>query len=51
MMIEHHGKLRQSRQRHLLGIARSTNYYQPQPADEGELILPRQMDEQFLKTP
>jgi len=50
-MIGHHGKLSQSRQCHLLGVARSTYYYQPQPADEGELILLRQMDEQYLKTP
>lgn len=50
-MIGRHGKLSQSRQCHLLGVARSTYYYQPQPTDEGELILLRQMDEQYLKTP
>jgi len=50
-MIGHHGKLNQSRQCHLLGVARSTYYYQPQPIDESELILLRQMDEQYLKTP
>ncbi|SIO04266.1 putative transposase [Nitrosomonas cryotolerans ATCC 49181] len=50
-MIEHHEKLSQSRQCHLLGVARSSYYYQPQPTDGSELILLRQMDEQYLKTP
>ena len=50
-MIGLHEKLSQSRQGHLLGVARSTYYYQPQPTDESELILLRQMDEQYLKTP
>ncbi|SFQ01885.1 putative transposase, partial [Nitrosomonas cryotolerans] len=49
-MIEHHEKLSQSRQCHLLGVARSSYYYQPQPTDGSELILLRQMDEQYLKT-
>lgn len=51
MMIERHNKLSHVRQCHLLGLARSTYYYQPQPASDVDLVLLRKMDEQYLKTP
>lgn len=51
MMIEPHDKLSQVRQCQLLDLARSTYYYQPQPVNDGELVLLRKMDEQYLKTP
>ncbi|WP_141398069.1 hypothetical protein [Nitrosomonas ureae] len=35
----------------LTRFARSTYYYQPQPATDAELTLLRKMDEQYLKTP
>jgi putative transposase len=35
----------------LLGISRSSFYYQPKPVKEGDLELMRLIDEQFLKTP
>ena len=51
MMIERHDKLSHVRQCCLLGLARSTYYYQLQPASDAELVLLRKMDEQYLKTP
>lgn len=51
MMIELNEKLSQARQCQLLSLARSTYYYQPQPASGAELTLLRKMDEQYLKTP
>lgn len=51
MMIERHDKLSHVRQRYLLDLARSTYYYQHQPASDVELVMLRQMDEQYLKTP
>lgn len=39
MMIERHDKLSHARQCHILGLARSTYYYQPQPASDVELVL------------
>jgi putative transposase len=51
MMIEPHDKLSHVRQCYLLGVARSTYYYQPQPASNVDLVLLRKMDEQYLKTP
>ncbi len=50
-MIELNDKPSRVRQCHLLGLARSTYYYQPQPATDTELTLLRKMDEQYLKTP
>ena len=50
-MIEPNEKLSQTRQCQLLNLARSTYYYQPQPATDEGLALLRQMDEQYLKTP
>lgn len=50
-MIEANKKLSLARQCQLLNLARSTYYYQPQPADDAQLVLLRKMDEQYLKTP
>ena len=50
-MIEPHDKLSITQQCHLLGLPRSTYYYQPQPFNDEELALLRLMDEQYLKTP
>ncbi|WP_132467137.1 hypothetical protein [Nitrosomonas sp. Nm84] len=51
MMTELNEKLSQTRQCQLLSLARSTYYYQSQPATNAELTLLRKMDEQYLKTP
>ncbi len=51
MMIERHNKLSHVRQCYLLGLARSTYYYQPQPASDVELVLLRKIDEQYLEMP
>jgi putative transposase len=40
-----------SRQCELLGLARSSFYYEPQPETLENLLLMRMMDEQFLLTP
>jgi putative transposase len=40
-MIEPNKKLSLARQCQLLNLARSTYYYQPQPADDAELVLLR----------
>ena len=50
-MIEPHDKLSITQQCRLLGLPRSTYYYQPQPFNDEELALLRLMDEQYLKTP
>jgi putative transposase len=50
-MIEPQDKLSITQQCHLLGLPRSTYYYQPQPFNDDELALLRLMDEQYLKTP
>jgi putative transposase len=50
-MIEPHDKLSITQQCHLLGLPRSSYYYQPQPFTDDELALLRLMDEQYLKTP
>jgi putative transposase len=39
------------RQCELLGLARSTYYYQPRPPSEFNLVLMRLIDEQYTKTP
>ena len=49
-MIEPPESLSKSRQCALLGLPRSTYYYQP-PVNDDELSLLRLMDEQYLKTP
>ena len=43
--------LRVSQQCRLLGLSRSTYYYQPAPVTADDLVLLRQMDGQYLKTP
>jgi putative transposase len=40
-----------ARQCELLGLPRSTYYYSPAAASEEDLILMRQIDEQYLRTP
>ncbi len=50
-MIEPLEKLSKTQQCTLLGMSRSTYYYQPQPLNDDELDLLRRMDEQYLKTP
>lgn len=50
-MIEPNQTLSKTRQCELLGLARSSYYYQPEPVAEGDLTLLRLMDEQYLKTP
>lgn len=50
-MIERHKRLSKAQQCKLLGLSRSTYYYQPQPVNEDTLGLLRLMDEQYLKTP
>ena len=39
------------RQCELLGLARSSYYYQPAPASEEDLVLMRLLDEQYTRTP
>lgn len=50
-MIGPHAKLSKTCQCTLLGLPRSSYYYQPQPVSAVELAWLRQMDEQYLKTP
>jgi len=50
-MIEPLKNLSKTRQCALLGLSRSTYYYQPQPVNDDELCVLRLMDEQYLKTP
>ena len=50
-MIEPLKSLSKTQQCALLGLPRSTYYYQPQPVSDDELCLLRRMDEQYLKTP
>jgi len=51
MLDAKHPKLSLVRQCSLLGISRSSAYYQPQPVRTEELDLMRLIDEQYLKTP
>ena len=46
-----HPKLSIERQCELLGVARSSYYYQPTPAKPEDLQLMRLLDEQYLRTP
>jgi len=50
-MVKPNKNLSKAQQCALLGLSRSTYYYQPQAVDEDALSLLRQMDEQYLKTP
>ncbi|UJP04507.1 MAG: hypothetical protein LZF61_06375 [Nitrosomonas sp.] len=50
-MIESNERLSFSRPCQLLNLVRSTYYYELQPADDTQLALVREMDEQYLKTP
>lgn len=52
MLIEpRHSELSIARQCELLGIARSTYYYQPAKESEYNLLLMRLIDQQYLQTP
>ena len=52
MLIEReHPRLSIARQCELLGLARSSYYYQPVAVDPAELALLRRIDEQYLRTP
>ena len=51
-MIEgDHAQLSVRRQCQLLGLARSSFYYEPQPESEADLLLMRMLDEQYTRTP
>ena len=51
MVVAEHSQLSIARQCKLLGVARSSYYYQPQAPPEEELTLLRLLDEQYMKTP
>jgi len=51
MLDAKHPQLSLVRQCSLLGISRSSAYYQPQPVKAEDLDLMRLIDEQYLKTP
>ena len=51
MVVAEHPQLSIARQCELLGVARSSYYYQPQAPPEEELTLLRLLDEQYMKTP
>ena len=51
MVDREHPKLSVVKQCSLLGISRSSVYYQPAPASEEDLALMALMDRQYLKTP
>ncbi len=46
-----HQQLSLRRQCQLLGLARSSFYYEPRPESEGDLLLMRLLDEQYTRTP
>ena len=50
-MIDRHHRLPVSRQCQVLGLPRSTVYYQPVPVSVEELALMRQIDELHLEIP
>jgi putative transposase len=47
----HHPQLSIIRQCELLGLARSSYYYEPAPESEEDLLLMRLLDEQYTRTP
>jgi len=49
--VTDHGELSIVRQCQLLGLARSSFYYQPQAPSDEELTLLRLLDQQYLETP
>ncbi|MCC6422168.1 MAG: IS3 family transposase [Phycisphaerales bacterium] len=51
MLEPKHRRISLSRQCGLLGLNRSTVYYQPRPGDELNERLMRLIDEQYLRTP
>ena len=51
MVVAEHPQLSIARQCALLGVARSSYYYQPQAPPEEALTLLRLLDEQYMKTP
>jgi putative transposase len=51
LVVTDHPELSLVRQCQLLGIARSSFYYQPQSVSEEELTLLRILDQQYLETP
>ena len=51
MVDPEHPELSIQRQCELLGVSRSSYYYQPQEISTEELTLLRLMDEQYMKTP
>lgn len=50
-MIGPHATLSKTQQCALLGLPRSSYYYQPAPVTDTDLALLRRMDEQYLQTP
>jgi putative transposase len=50
-MIDKENKLSISRQTRLLGLSRSSVYYQPYPVSESDLALMRRIDELHLEHP
>jgi putative transposase len=51
MIDPDHETLSIRRQCELLGLNRSTLYYEPKPASDEDLVLMRRIDRQYLKTP
>lgn len=52
LLIEpEHPQLSIVRQCDLLGLARSSSYYEPVPESEADLLLMRLLDEQYTRTP
>ena len=51
LVVPNHPQLSMRRQCQLLGVSRSTFYYQPATESEDNLHLIRQIDEQYMQTP
>jgi len=51
LVVSDHAQLSIQRQCQLLGVSRSSYYYQPQEISDEQLTLLRLLDEQYLKTP